>query len=207
MQRLAWALRREGYTVLNLRYPSRRENIPTLAERTLTPVFTAAAETDATVDIVTHSLGGILLRQFLHDHPRPPALGHVVMLGPPNQGSEIVDRLHGWRFYRRINGPAGISLGTDSNSVPNRLGPVTSPVGVIAGNISLNPLFSAWIHGPSDGKVSVARTCVAGMTDHLTLRTSHTWMMWRREVIAQVLAFLKDGRFDRGGLLSCSPTR
>ena len=137
------------------------------------------------------------MRQYLHDHGRPAALGRVVMLAPPNAGSQLVDRFRGLRLYRWINGPAGLQLGTDAASTPNTLGPLPTQVqfGVIAGDRSLNPLFSLCLPGPNDGKVTVTATHLAGETAHLTLPYSHTWLMWRAPVIAQVKSFLRDGRF------------
>jgi len=198
MKRIEWALRREGYQVLNVGYASRQQDIATLAEKTLGPVFDRFPP-GRSLHFVTHSMGGILLRQFLHDHPDVPRPKRVVMLGPPNHGSEIVDRLRHWASYAKLNGPAGLQLGTELSSLPNQLSAADDcEVGVIAGSVSLNPLFSLWLRWPSDGKVSVASTHLEGMTDHIVLRTSHTWMMWRRSVIDQVKTFLRTGRFAAG---------
>jgi triacylglycerol lipase len=204
MKWLESTLRAKGYVVRNIRYPSRKADIATLAEGALGPVFheaTAQAESASAprVHIVTHSLGGILVRQWLHDHGVPPALGRVVMIAPPNVGSEVVDRLRDWKLYQWLNGPAGLQLGTDLASVPRTLGPLPSgvEVGVIAGNRTMNPLMSAWLPGANDGKVSVAATHVAGEADHLVLPATHTWIIWRNDVAAQVTAFLSTGRFAR----------
>lgn len=203
---LARALEREGYTVRTLRYPSQRAPVAELAEQALGPVFGsdsassgAAVDPGGRVHIVTHSLGGILVRQYLRDHGVPAKLGRVVMMAPPNAGSEIVDALRDWRAYTWINGPAGLDLGTGPVAAPARLGaaPVGVEIGVIAGDFSWNPLFSALIPGADDGKVGVARTHLAGEADHLTLPYSHTWMMNRAETRRQVLAFLRTGRFAR----------
>lgn len=192
---LARSLEREGYHVVNVRYPSQRADIATLAEGALGPVF--ASRSAGRIHLVTHSLGGILVRRYLNDHGTPAALGRVVMLAPPNAGSEIVDRLAGWRVYAWVNGPAGLDLGTSPNHAPSTLGPVPPGVeiGVIAGDRSWNPLFSALIPGPDDGKVAVARTHLAGEADHITLPYSHTWLMNRRETRRQVAAFLRVGKF------------
>lgn len=196
MARLEHDLRADGYHVLNLAYPSQHADIRTLADATLGPVF-SDAPAGTRIHLVTHSMGGILVRQYLHDHGTPASLGRVVMLAPPNAGSELVDRLRGWSLYRALNGPAGVQLGTDAASTPCTLGPSPPSVeiGVIAGNRSLNPLFSACLTGPDDGKVTVASTHLAGETDHVTVPHSHTWLMWRRPVLDQVKVFLHTGRF------------
>jgi pimeloyl-ACP methyl ester carboxylesterase len=198
MSRLAHDLRKDGYVVSNLAYPSQRADIRTLANVTLGPVF-AATPAGTRIHIVTHSLGGILVRQYLHDHGTPASLGRIVMLAPPNGGSELVDHLRNWSLYRWINGPAGLQLGTDDTSVPRMLGPLPpgTEVGIIAGSTSLNPLFSALINGPDDGKVSVARTHLRGESAHLTVPHSHTWLMWRRPVLTEIQSFLRTGRFTR----------
>jgi triacylglycerol lipase len=201
---LAAALRQEGYRVINRSYPSQRGSVPELAECALGPVFgedSGSAASPGRVHIVTHSLGGILVRRYLLDHGVPASFGRVVMLAPPNQGSEIVDALAGWKLYARVNGPAGLDLGTAPGHAPSRLGPLPPGVeaGVIAGDFSWNPLFSALIPGADDGKVAVARTHVAGETDHLVLPYSHTWLMNRAETRRQVLAFLRGGRFAPAG--------
>jgi pimeloyl-ACP methyl ester carboxylesterase len=198
MKRLEHALRADGYEVLNLHYASQTHDIATLARTTLAPVLGPDAP-HARVHVVTHSLGGILVRQYLHDHGVPSRLGRIVMLAPPNQGSEVVDRLRTWPAYRWFNGPAGLQLGTDAQSVPNRLGPIPAgvEVGVIAGDFSWNPLLSSALSGPNDGKVSVARSHVTGEQDHIVVRSSHTWLMWRRMTMLHVRTFLREGRFER----------
>src|SRR5208283_4161142 len=123
------------------------------------------------------------------------SLGRVVMLAPPNQGSEVVDKL-GWLFlFKWINGPAGSELGTGTNSTPKKLGPVNYAVGVIAGDRSINWINSLLIPGRDDGKVSVERTKLAGMSDYIVIHTAHPFIMRNREAIRQTIQFLRTGGF------------
>lgn len=197
MQSISAELEQAGYVVVNLDYPSTRGTVEQLAEQHLAPAVRAEIDRGATkLHFVTHSMGGILLRQYLST-ARPPQLGRAVMLGPPNHGSELVARMGEVPGFDWLNGPAGLQLGPEPGSLPNRLGAVDYEVGIIAGTRTLNPAYSAMIPGPDDGKVSVASARVDGMADFIELPVTHTWMMSNAEVKTQTLHFLRVGRFRR----------
>ena len=142
-------------------------------------------------------MGGLLTRVYLARH-RPPRLGRVVMLGTPNGGSEIADRLKGLIAYRAFFGPAGQQLGTRRDAALSAmLPPVDYPVGIIAGSRSIYPVASALLPKPNDGRVSVENTKLDGMADHIAIGASHPWLPRNRLAIEQTIAFLKDGRFMR----------
>jgi triacylglycerol lipase len=197
MHKMQRALTAAGYQVWNIDYPSRTNTVAGLSETVLAPAIRDCETAGATrIHFVGHSLGGILVRDYLVRHAVTNA-GRVVMLGPPNQGSEIVDKLGSWWLFKKINGPAGCELGTAPDSAPNRIGPPSVSIGVIAGNRSINWINSFLIPGPDDGKVSVARTRLSGMADHLVLPTTHPFIMKNRSVIKQTIHFLRGGKFAR----------
>ena len=188
-------LKLSGYSVINQSYPSRQFDIETLAKETLPKALKKCPESTKSIHFVTHSLGGILLRQYLST-AKIDKLGHTVMLGPPNKGSEVVDNLKKWGIFQIANGPAGSQLGTDANAIPMRLPHANFKVGIIAGNRSINWMLSTMIPGEDDGKVSVERTKLKGMTDHIVLPVTHPMMMRNMQVIKQTKMFLKNGIFS-----------
>jgi pimeloyl-ACP methyl ester carboxylesterase len=194
MGRMAKMLARHGYQVHNLGYPSRQAPLEKLADHLGLQLHQLPPDPNTKTHFVTHSLGGIVLRYFLKQN-RPPNLGRVVMLAPPNQGAELVEFFSRLPFYEWILGPVGAQLGTGLDSLPNTLGPADYEVGIIAGNCSFNPVFSALIPGSDDGRIAVERTRLAGMTDFLVLPCIHPLIMNYKQVIQQTIHFLVEGCF------------
>ena len=195
MRPLAQALAAAHYYVVNVGYPSRKFAIAPLANMAIPPALTLCRQQGLTrIDIISHSLGGILLRQYLQANTIPE-LGRVVMYAPPNQGSQVVDKLKNIPGFRLINGPAGLELGTDAKSVPRQLAPVHFDLGVIAGTRSINWILSQYLPNPDDGKVSLENTKVEGMRDFISLPVSHPFIMKDKNAIRQTLHYLQTGAF------------
>jgi len=189
-----------GWSVVNQGYPSRRAPIEVLADYVELAIDECLHQGFAPtqIDMVTHSMGAILVRQWRANNPHMQ-IGRTVMLAPPNHGSELVDRLARAPAFRLWNGPAGRQLGTDSDAIWRVLpgGDSNWEVGVIAAVGGAGTLLGRHLPSPNDGKVSLASTRLAGMRDHVTVRASHTFIMREPLVLAQILSFLRRGMFER----------
>ncbi len=196
MSNMAEALQAEGFSTANVDYPSQAGPIEVIAPMAVNTGLEQCRSTGAgRIHFVTHSIGGILLR-FLHAQEPIPELGRVVMLGPPNQGSEVVDKARNWPGAALVGGEAGLQLGTDPGSLPSRLGPVDFELGVIAGTGTINPWMSAMLPDADDGKVTVARTQIEGMRDFLVVDSNHRSITAADTVIRNTAAFLRRGEFE-----------
>jgi len=196
MRPIAKALQAEGYRVCNIDYPSRYFTVKKLASNYVLPKIEECTSQDTQkLNFVTHSLGGIIVRSLDSELKRFP-VGNFVMLSPPNQGSEAVDKLVNIWGFKTLAGPAGASLGTDFNSVPNTTPIPSMPFGVIGAKYSNSPM--SWlIPGDDDGKVTLKRMQLESMQDFITVSNTHSFMMRDSEVISQVVYFLENTNFQK----------
>lgn len=195
MRPMAEALQEVGFSTVNVDYPSQSGTIEDIAPVAVGQGLSQCRATGASrIHFVTHSLGGILLRYQNKQSPIHD-LGRVVMLGPPNQGSELIDKTRDWPSFEMLSGDAGAQLGTDTESMPSKLGPVDFELGVIAGTGTINVFASALLPNPDDGKVSVASTRVEGMDDFLIVGNSHRYITRSDVVIRNTESFLRHGHF------------
>jgi len=197
MEAMAEAVEAAGFVAVNIDYPSREYPIEVLAPMAVGKglVLCEAAGATDRIHFVAHSLGGILVRKYLTEK-EIMNLGRVVMLGPPNQGSKAVDELGDVPGIDWVNGPAGRQLGKGPASVPLKLGPADFDLGIIAGNRTIDPITSAVLDDPDDGKVSVEDTKLEGMNDFIVVEHSHAFMMRLEQPIALTIRFLKTGSFN-----------
>ena len=194
MDPMASFLRREGFRVVNLDYPSTRAPIDVLADH-LSGQLDACCSVAAPLHFVTHSLGGIVLR-YAHAKRPIAAIGRVVMLAPPSQGSELVDLLEAGKL-EGVLGPSGRRLGTGPTGIPAKLRPVDFELGIISGDRTLNPIGSWLIPGPDDGSVSLERAKTEGMADFIVIPRTHSFIMFSGEAQEEAAHFLKHGAFRR----------
>lgn len=194
-RKLERTLKAAGFSTLNLDYPSRKQPLENLVEDVHGRAGHLMAQHHGRTHFVTHSMGGLLARAYIARH-RPASLGRMVSLAPPNQGSEIADLLGRSWTYNRFFGPAGRQLGTRPDGrLRDLLGEVDYPLGIISGDRTVDPLSWLLLPRPNDGRVSVVRTKVDGMADHVTLHATHAMMMRNAEVMRHTVHFLRFGRF------------
>jgi len=199
MRRMQDALEGAGFATCNVAYPSTRHSISTLASDYVLPrIVDCDAVPHAPLNFVTHSMGGIIVR-YLARFRLIEQIARVVMLSPPNQGTEVVDALGGNWLFDLINGPAGKELATTKSSLPKQLGPAHWELGIITGDRSINWFLSLLIDGKNDGKISLDNAKLEGMKDFLVVHASHPFIMKRRVAIAQTIHFLEHGWFLRNG--------
>ena len=189
-------LKKHNYECINILYPSRKKTLEDLTEFVKDKIETHENyATNKTINFVTHSMGSLIARYFIAIH-KPKNLGKVVMLGPPNTGSEFANFLNDNKLlsplFKNIFGPASQQLTTDYKHIDDD---ITYPLGIIAGNASINPLAPWVLEGEHDGIVPVERTKIDGMTDHIVMKSTHSLMMFNPKVMEQVQHFLKHEKF------------
>ncbi|MGJ5178272.1 esterase/lipase family protein [Bradyrhizobium oligotrophicum] len=189
-------LHRAGFATLNLHYESRKKPLERLAEDIRPAIADFVAGLGGPIHFVTHSMGGLLARVYI-DRFRPARLGRVVMIGTPNGGSELADRLQNVGLYRAYFGPAGLQLVTTKDVTLAALPPADYEIGVIAGNRFLDPIAGLFVlPWPNDGRVSVDSCNLVEMTDTTTVKASHMGLLVHPTSFRQTLSFLRTGQFE-----------
>ena len=186
MEPMAKHLYTEGYNTVNIAYPSFTKPMDYILEMIEAEVSHYLEK--GTVHLVTHSLGGIITREMLPNLPHDK-LGRIVMLAPPNQGSEIIDWLANYPILKRTMGPVGQQLGTGQITAPHL--PENIDSAVIMGNSNLIPFFQKLLPTANDGIVSVERGKVEGMNEFHIIDADHTFIASDPRVMKMTLEFLK----------------
>ncbi len=191
MAELQTALEAQGYHTINRQYSSTSAGIADLADDIISTDL-AEASGAKRINFVTHSMGGLLLRSYLERH-EIAGLYRVVMLAPPNHGSEVADEMANFEWYGELLGPASLELQTIQGEAEKN---GDYDLGIIAGTASVNPISSQILPGPDDGAVSVEATMLKGMDDFITVPTSHGFITKNASAIQQTILFLERGSFN-----------
>lgn len=191
-----------GFTAVNVSYPSTRRPIGEHA-RSLARVVENLEGIDE-IHFVGHSMGNIVIRHYLGDQidpatgrPRDRRFKRMVMLAPPNQGSELAEALGDNGLFTVIDGKPGQELGIDWAAIKDRLATPPFAFGVIAGGRGDERGYNPVLPGDDDGVVSVATTRLDGQADFLLLPVLHSFIMKDDRAQEATLRFLQTGRFGK----------
>jgi pimeloyl-ACP methyl ester carboxylesterase len=189
------SLRREGYETANVNYPSTRLGIAAHADN-LEQII-QSLEGVTMLSFVTHSLGALVIRDLLareRDWRKNIAIHRLIMIAPPNKGSQVADRLKELPAYRWLTGESGQGLTTEAAA---KLPVPAVEFGIIAGGRGNANGFNPLLPGDNDGLVTVAETALDGARDFLLVRTTHGLVDDHPQTIDATLSFLRDGCFIR----------
>lgn len=186
-------LKNAGYRVETVGYQSLNRTPEQIVDDITLQINQCCRKENNRVHFVGHSLGGLLIRAYLQAN-EVDNLGRVVLIGTPNQGTEIADYFQD-KWWSKFAGPAALSLGTAENSFPKSLDDPYYPVGIIAGvrqsdNEQILP-------GPDDGLVPVESTKVNNMNDFIVIDSGHSMMRYDEDVAEQTIHFLRQGKFKK----------
>ncbi len=181
-------LRRSGFGVHAFGYPTMRRSLP--ANAAALRDFVAGLDTDR-VDLVGHSLGGLVILRMLDEYSAVPP-GRVVLLGSPVNGSEVGRKVADRRLFKPLVGQARSALENGfSHAPPGR------ETGVIAGNRSIGVgRIVGGLEGPNDGTVSVSECRLEGAAECI-LPVTHTGLVTAPSVSRAVVSFLESGSFEK----------
>lgn len=196
MRPLAEHLRpRLDASVMSFGYASVRADIDAHA-RALATVVAGLPDADS-LQFVGHSLGNLVVRRWmaLADAADLARTRGVVMLGPPNQGSDLARMVaRVWPLAEQANGAAR-DLVLDWPRVAPTLALPTCPFGIVAGGCGDDDGFSPLLSGDDDAVVRVEETRLPGATDFLLLPVRHAAMMRHEAVQRATVEFLRHERF------------
>ncbi len=190
--RMVRRLEQENVTVVPFDYSSTRLSIPEAAD-CLNEVISGLEGIDS-IDLVVHSMGGLVLRCWLRDH-EDGRIRRAVLMGVPNHGAQIADRLHRHRLFRVLYGPAGQQLVSDPEGFIASLPIPDFEFGIIAGGRGQVRGFNPLLPGDNDSTVTVHSARLSGARDFLLVPVIHSFLMADSRCIEAVACFLKHGRF------------
>ena len=188
-------LREKGhYTIFNVSYPSTQLSIEEHAKNLATVLD--SLEGIEEINFVCHSLGNIVVRRYLYGHldaktgqPADTRIRRMVMLGPPNHGSDVANTLSDNPLFK-AGGKAGQELGAGWNVLSQKL--VTPPFefSVIAGGRRDDKGFNPFLRGDDDGIVRVESARLDGASDFTVVPVLHSFLMDNPRVQERALWFL-----------------
>lgn len=196
MEKINQDLTDNGYTTENYSYNGLSEDLDSLG---LDVYRKVKQENFDTVSFVTHSMGALIVRsmyQYLNSKEHFPFIFRMVMLAPPNKGTEVADSFS-YPTLKFLLGPNVDHMRTDSNSYANNLPIPTCETGIIAGIKGKKPWFNPFLKEDNDGVVSLSLTELGNEKERVIIKSTHGWMPQQKNVIKLISMFMKTGSFTK----------
>ncbi|NBT13541.1 MAG: hypothetical protein EBS56_08175 [Planctomycetia bacterium] len=149
------------------------------------------------ISFVGHSLGNIVVRRWMSLAP-PDDLARVhrmVMLGAPNQGSDLARMAARVWLLTALSHGAARDLVLHWPEISKSLAVPACEFGIVAGGKGDGRGYSTLLEGDDDAVVRVAETRLDGARDFLLLPVNHAAMMKNPAVQQATSSFLETGRF------------
>ena len=199
-ERLRARLSEQDVTVVGFDYPSTQVTIEESAE--YLRQFLESLEGIEEIDLVVHSMGGLVVRTYLREN-RDPRFRRMVMLGVPNSGARIANIVQQNPLFRLIYGPAGQQLIEDPEGFISGLPTPDFDFAVVSGARGTETGWNPLIPGDDDGTVSVDNTRLPGASDFITVPILHSFLMMEEQGIVATCRFLDTGCLHEDG--ACHP--
>ncbi|MDR1979409.1 MAG: alpha/beta fold hydrolase [Synergistaceae bacterium] len=198
MRYLSRELKRRGYVTFAPNLPTTFRDVRACGELLAEYLDAQRLPEDRVVHFAAHSMGGLVVRDYLSRHV-VEGLGRVVLMGTPNKGSR-----HGNRALRvapRLRRLFG-SLPDLSEPGPEISPPLNLPapeVGIIAGTRP-DPVRKMLLRGDNDGLVTLesVRGVNVKVADEILMPCPHEWLHWRSDTVEAIVSFLETGKFKKG---------
>jgi hypothetical protein len=196
MEDMAEAIQNNGIQPISFGYASTQASIDEHAKALRELIDNLPPHTRLT--LIGHSLGNIVARRAIgmwqtEGDPQNvlKRLDHMVMLGPPNQGSSLATYLSGLGLFEKLTGTSGQELGVAWKEFQSKLATPPCPFMIVAGDVSQTALKNPLLDGQNDFIVTVEETQLDGAAETLVVPVLHAYLMSDRTVIDKTLKFIK----------------
>jgi pimeloyl-ACP methyl ester carboxylesterase len=191
--------RQGGYEVFNVGYASTRLGIADHAKALASII--AGLDGVEEINFVGYSLGNLVIRHYLADRGKAggkpdPRFHRMVMIGPPNHGSQVATMLDQSKLVLLTGGAPVRELGHHWAWTETALATPSFPFGIIAGGRGDGRGFNPLLPGDNDGLVTVANARLEGAADFVRVPVMHTVLTVDAAVLQYTLEFLQNGRFQ-----------
>lgn len=196
MSRMQKSLGEAGFVPVPFDYPSTQANLDKCSEFLDSVIRSLDGVKE--ISFVTHSMGGLVVRNWLKEH-KDKRVRRLVMIGTPNKGAEMADKLRDWKIYKLILGPAGQQLFSGDGSDASKLPIPKFEFAVIAGARGTAEGYNPLIPGDDDGTVAVKSAFLEGATDSELFPVLHSFLPVNPDVVKSTARFLKTGSLRESG--------